>query len=99
MQSKTAAIIREGEEGTLPTKIQNILWDNTIDFEKRFQSWWNLLNFTYDLIESKATAFVLTIGNALLYTIYSVIVLGLNHNGTVLYPFEHRVWAKKNGDK
>ncbi|XP_075302889.1 uncharacterized protein LOC142365708 [Opisthocomus hoazin] len=99
MQSMTAAIIREGEEGTLPTEIQKVIWDNAIDFEKKFQSWWYLANFTYNPIESKATAFVLTIRNASVYTIYLIIALGLNHNGTVLYPIEHRVWAKKDGDK
>jgi len=99
MQSMTAAIIREGEEGTLPTEIRKVIWDNAIDFEKKFQSWWYLVNFTYDPTESKATAFVLTIQNASVYTIHPIIALGLNTNGTVLYPIEHRVWAKRDGDK
>ena len=34
-----------------------------------------------------------------MYTIYPTIALVLNHNGTVLYPFEHRVWAQQNGNK
>ncbi|KAK4806952.1 hypothetical protein QYF61_027319 [Mycteria americana] len=90
MQSMVAAIIREGEEGTLPTEIQKVIWDNATEFEKEFQSWWYLVNFTYDPISNKTTAFVLTIHNALVYTIYPIIALGLNHNGTVLYPLEHR---------
>ncbi|XP_074424622.1 uncharacterized protein LOC141735547 [Larus michahellis] len=99
MQSMTAAIIREGEEGTLPTEIRKVIWDNAIEFEKKFQSWWYLVNFTYDPIESKATAFVLTIRNALVYTIYPIIALGLNHQGAILYPIEHRVRAQQNENK
>ncbi|KAK4811143.1 hypothetical protein QYF61_019774 [Mycteria americana] len=99
MQSMVAAIIREGEEGTLPTEIRKVIWDNATKFEKEFQSWWYLVNFTYDPINNKATAFVLTIHNASVYTIYPIIALGLNHNGTVLYPLEHRVWAHRNGNK
>ena len=99
MQSMVAAIIREGEEGTLPTEIRKVIWDNATKFEKEFQSWWYLVNFTYDPISNKATAFVLTIHNASVYTIYPIIALGLNHNGTVLYPLEHRVWAHRNGNK
>lgn len=46
-----------------------------------------------------ATVFVLTIHNASVYAIYQIIVLGLNHNGAILYPLEHRVWAPKDGNK
>ena len=99
MQSMVAAIIREGEEGTLPTEIRKVIWDNATEFEKEFQSWWYLVNFTYDPISTKATAFVLTIRNASTYTIYPIIALGLNHNGAILYPLEHRVWAQRNGNK
>ncbi|XP_076185054.1 uncharacterized protein LOC143156043 [Aptenodytes patagonicus] len=99
MQCMVAAIIREGEEGTLPTEIRKVIWDNATKFEKEFQSWWYLVNFTYDPINNKATAFVLTIHNASVYTIYPIIALGLNHNGAILYPLEHRVWAQQNGNK
>ncbi|XP_063177384.1 uncharacterized protein LOC134508994 isoform X1 [Chroicocephalus ridibundus] len=99
MQSMTAAIIREGEEGTLPTEIRKVIWDNAIEFERKFQSWWYLVNFTYDPTESKATAFVLTIRNASVYTIYPIIALGLNHHGAILHPVEHRVWAQQNENK
>ncbi|XP_076194341.1 uncharacterized protein LOC143160464 [Aptenodytes patagonicus] len=99
MQSMVAAVIREGEEGTLPTEIRKVIWDNATKFEKEFQSWWYLVNFTFDPINNKATAFVLTIHNASVYTIYPIIALGLNHNGTILYPSEHRVWAQQNGNK
>ncbi|KAK4806434.1 LOW QUALITY PROTEIN: hypothetical protein QYF61_013927 [Mycteria americana] len=57
------------------------------------------VDFTYDPTDGKATAFVLTIRNALVYTIYPIIALGLNHNGAILYPSEHRVWAQHNGNK
>ncbi|KAK4820012.1 hypothetical protein QYF61_017391 [Mycteria americana] len=99
MQSIIAVIIQEGEEGTLPTEIRKVIWDNATEFEKEFQSWWYPVNFTYVPTDGKATAFVLTIHNASVYTIYQIIVLGLNHNGTVLYPLEHRVWAQQNGNK
>ncbi|KAK4828276.1 hypothetical protein QYF61_024941 [Mycteria americana] len=99
MQSMVAAIVREGEEGTLPTEIRKVIWHNATKFEKEFQSWWYLINFIYDPISNKATAFVLTIHNASVHTIYPIIALGLNHNGTVLYPLERRVWAHRNGNK
>ncbi|XP_075346030.1 uncharacterized protein LOC142403701 [Mycteria americana] len=94
VQSTVAAIVREGEEGTLPTEIQKVIWDNVTEFEKRFQSWCCLVNFTYDRSDTEATAFVLTIRNASVYTIYPIIALGLNRSGTVLCPLEHRVWNK-----
>uniref|UniRef100_A0A8C3PND6 Uncharacterized protein n=1 Tax=Calidris pygmaea TaxID=425635 RepID=A0A8C3PND6_9CHAR len=99
MQSTVAAIIREGAEGTLPTEIRKVIWDNATEFERKFQSWWHLINFTYDSINNKATAFVLTIRDASVYTIYPIIALGLNHNETILYPLEHRVRAQWNGNK
>ena len=99
VQSTVAAIVKEGEGGTLSTEIRKVTWDNTTKFEREFQSWWHLVNFTYNPTNSKATAFVLTIRNASVYTIYPIIALGLNHHGTVLYPLEHRVWAQQNGNK
>ncbi|XP_054666927.1 uncharacterized protein LOC129199870 [Grus americana] len=99
MQSVAASIIREGEEGTLPTEIRKIVWDSATDFEKELQSWWSLVNFTYDPVTNTATTFVLTISNATIYSIYPIVALGLNHNGTILYPSEHRVWARKMNEK
>ncbi|XP_075595325.1 uncharacterized protein LOC142599343 [Balearica regulorum gibbericeps] len=99
MQSVAASIIREGEEGTLPTEIRKIIWDSATDFEKELQSWWSLVNFTYDPVTNTATTFVLTISNATKYSIYPIIALGINHNGTILYPSEHRVWARKMNEK
>ncbi|XP_069631209.1 LOW QUALITY PROTEIN: uncharacterized protein [Haliaeetus albicilla] len=98
-QSVAASIIREGEEGILPTEIRKIIWDSATDFEKELQSWWNLVNFTYDPVTNLATIFVLTIYNATIYPIYPIIALGLNHNGTILCPSEHRVWARKVDEK
>lgn len=34
MQSMVEAIIRESEDGTLPTEIRKIFWDNETKFEK-----------------------------------------------------------------
>ncbi|XP_074992061.1 uncharacterized protein LOC142074943 [Calonectris borealis] len=95
MQSVTASIIREGEEGIFPTEIRKIIWNNANDFEKKLQSWWNLVNFTYDPTTNTVTTFVLTICNASIYVIHPVVALGLNHDGTLLYPSEHRAWARK----
>ncbi|XP_063277375.1 uncharacterized protein LOC134563397 [Prinia subflava] len=99
MQSVAASIIREGEEGTFPTEFRKIIWDSATDFEKDFQSWWKLVNFTYDPSTNMATAFVLTIQNASVYSVFPVIALGLNHDGAVLYPSEHREWARQVGKK
>lgn len=95
IKSTVAAIIREGEGVTLPTEIQKVIWDNTNRFEREFQSWWHLVNFTYNSFDNKATTFVLTIHNASVYAIYSIVVLGLNHSES-LYPLENRVWAQQN---
>lgn len=99
MQSVAASIIREGEEGTFPTEIRKIIWDSATDFEKEFQSWWNLVNFTYDPSTNTATAFVLTIRNASVHSIFPIIALGLNHDGAILCPFEHREWARQISEK
>ncbi|XP_042636068.1 uncharacterized protein LOC117005032 [Catharus ustulatus] len=99
IQSVAASIIREGEKGILPTEICKIIWDSAIDFEKEFQSWWNLVNFTYDPSTNTATAFVLTIRNASVHSIFPIISLGLNHDGAVLYPSEHREWARQISGK
>lgn len=54
-----------------------------------FQSWWNLANFTYDLIQDSVTAFVMTTAQASVYTIYPIIALGINHDKSVLYLTDH----------
>ncbi|RMC21035.1 hypothetical protein DUI87_01891 [Hirundo rustica rustica] len=52
MQSVAAAVIREGGEGIFPAEIRKIVWDNASDMEREFQSWWVLVNFTYNLVTS-----------------------------------------------
>ena len=89
---------KEGEEVILPTEIQKLIWNNVTRFEKKFQAWWYLVSFTHDPFNNRATAFVLTIHNASVYTIYPI-ALGLNRDGTVLYPLEHREWAQQVGNK
>lgn len=95
IQSVAASIIREGEEGTLPTEIQEIVWDSATDLERELHSRWTLVNFTYDPDTNTATTFLLAIYNVSIYSIHLVIALGLYHNGAVLHPFEHRIWAQK----
>ena len=47
IQSIVAAIIKEGEGGTLPTEIRKLIWDNASEFERfcifRFGGWLNRL--------------------------------------------------------
>ncbi|XP_042656327.1 uncharacterized protein LOC122154120 [Tyto alba] len=99
MQATAALIIREGNEGIFPVEIRKAVWDKATNFERKFQSWWTMVNFTYDPTTNTATAFVLTIRNATVYVIHPIIALGLNHKDTVLYPSEHRAWARKVNEK
>ncbi|XP_061873044.1 uncharacterized protein LOC133628652 isoform X2 [Colius striatus] len=94
MQSVAALIIREGGKVIFPTEIQKVVWNSATNLEKELQSWWTLVNFTYDPITDTATAFVLTVCNASIYVIHPIIALGLNHNRTVLCPSEHRTWTQ-----
>ena len=52
---------RIGQEQCVTREFQKVIWDNATEFEKRFQSWWHLVNFTFDPLSNTATAFVLTI--------------------------------------
>ena len=90
VQSVAAAVIREGEEGIFPAEIRKIVWDNASKMERELQSWWVLVNFTYDPVLNTVTAFVLSIHNASVSLIHPIVTLRLNHEGTVLYPSEHR---------
>ena len=96
VQSTVAVIVR-GERNTLLTEVGKVIWDNATKFEKKFQSWWHLVNFVYNPTNSKDIAFVLRTCNASVYTIYQIIVLGLKHHGIVPCPLEHRVLAQQNG--
>lgn len=93
MQSVAASVIRDGGEGIFPAEIRKVVWDNASDLEKELQSWWALVN--YDPMTSMVTAFVLTIYDASVSLIHPIVALGLNHEGTILYPSEHRMWARK----
>ncbi|RMC21090.1 hypothetical protein DUI87_01947 [Hirundo rustica rustica] len=63
MQSVAAAVIREGGEGIFPAEIRKIVWDNASDMERELQSWWVLVNFTYNLVTSPKTAPKRTFGS------------------------------------
>lgn len=99
MQSTASLIIREGNEGYFPIEIREAVWNNATKLEKKLQSWWTLVNFTYDPITNTTTAFVLAIRNATVYMIHPIVALGLNYEGTVFYPSEHRVWARMVKEK
>lgn len=62
---------------TLTTEIQKVIRNNANKFEIEFQSSWHLVNFSYNTSDNKATAFVLTIHNASVYAIYSIVALEL----------------------
>ncbi|XP_037995592.1 uncharacterized protein LOC119702133 [Motacilla alba alba] len=95
MQSVAAAVIREGGEGIFPAELRKIVWDSASDMERELQAWWMLVNFTYNSMTNKVTAFVLTIHNASVSLIHPIVPLGLNHEGTVLYPSGHRTRARE----
>ncbi|OWK60872.1 hypothetical protein RLOC_00000527 [Lonchura striata] len=99
IQSTAALIIREGSEGVFPAEIRKVVWDSATDFKRDLQSWWTMINFTYDPTTNTATAFVLAIRNATVHTIHPIVALGLSHEKSVLYPSEHRAWAWKNQGK
>ncbi|RMC21834.1 hypothetical protein DUI87_02705 [Hirundo rustica rustica] len=50
-----------------------IVWDNASDMERELQSWWVLVNFTYNPVTSVVTAFVLTIHNASVDLIHPIV--------------------------
>lgn len=99
VHSITALIIREGEEGAFPTEIWKIVWDKATDLEQKLQSWWRMVNFPYDPTTNIVRTVVLSIRNASLYTIHPILALGVNHEGAVFYPLEHRRWAQRTGNK
>lgn len=99
MQSAVAAVVREGEESILLTEIWKVISDNATKFKREFQSWWCLANFTYDPINNRATAFVLTTHSASVYTTNPIMASGLNHNRTVLHSWEHRAWPQYTRNK
>lgn len=99
MQSTASLIIREGNEDVFLIEVREAVWNNATKLERKLQSWWTLVNFTYGPITNIATAFVLTIRNATVYVIHPIVALGLNHEGTVFYPSEHRVWAQMVKEK
>ncbi|XP_074667130.1 uncharacterized protein LOC141917660 [Strix aluco] len=99
MQIVISDILREGEEGILPTEIRKIIWDKAKPQERELQSWWKLVNFTYERQDDKIIAFVLTVVEAAQHSIYPVTSIGLNHGGMIISPVGHGRWAWKQGDK
>jgi len=95
----TAAIVREGEQGILHLEIRKVIWENATKFEKNFQSWWKLLNFTYNPFNNIATAFVLTISEATVYDIYPIVALGIFLSETLVHPLEHEKWARQSKNR
>lgn len=98
LQSVAAAIIREGETGLFPQEVGAIIARNhtTTDFEKTYQAWWKLVNFTYNPFQREITAFVLATEHAKVLDTFPVLSLGTIHQGVVVRLMGHNVWAKSN---
>lgn len=58
MQTVAASIVREGEEGTFPTEMWEIVWDCGTYFKREVQSWLSLVNFTFDPDTNTDTTFL-----------------------------------------
>ncbi|XP_064007761.1 uncharacterized protein LOC135179645 isoform X2 [Pogoniulus pusillus] len=99
VQSVVAGILRDGESGVLPTEIRKIVWDAATEKERQLQAWWRLVNFTHDQVLNAVIAHVLTVAEAHIEKVYPIVALGVNTNGSVVYPLEHRMWARVWGGK
>ncbi|XP_066405256.1 uncharacterized protein [Molothrus aeneus] len=94
VQSVVAGILRDGDNGVLPTEIRKIVWDAATEKERQLQAWWRLVNFTHDQALNAVIAHVLTVAEARIEKVYPIVALGVNTNGSVVYPLEHRMWAR-----
>ncbi|XP_059701393.1 uncharacterized protein LOC132326766 [Haemorhous mexicanus] len=94
VQSVVAGILREGDNGVLPTEIRKIVWDAATEKERQLQAWWRLVNFTHDQALNAVVAHVLTVAEARIEKVYPIVALGVNTNGSVVYPLDHRMWAR-----
>ncbi|XP_068023774.1 uncharacterized protein [Melanerpes formicivorus] len=99
VQSVVAGILRDGESGVLPTEIRKIVWDAATEKERQLQAWWRLVNFTHDQGRNAVIAHVLTVAEAHIEKVYPIVALGVNTNGSVVYPLEHRMWARVSGGR
>lgn len=99
VQSVVAGILRDGDNGVLPTEIRKIVWDAATDKERQLQAWWRLVNFTHDQVLDAVIAYVLTVAEARIEKVYPIVALGVNTNGSVVYPLDHRMWARVSDKK
>lgn len=99
VQSVVAGILRDGDNGVLPTEIRKIVWDAATDKERHLQAWWRLVNFTHDQVLDAVIAYVLTVAEARIEKVYPIVALGVNTNGSVVYPLDHRMWARVSDKK
>ncbi|NP_001159385.1 uncharacterized protein LOC422926 [Gallus gallus] len=99
VQSVIAGILRDGDNGILPTEIRKIVWDAATEKERQLQAWWRLVNFTHDQVLNSVIAHVLTVVEARIEKVYPIVALGINTNGSVVYPLDHRMWARVSDRK
>uniref|UniRef100_A0A8C3RGZ0 Uncharacterized protein n=1 Tax=Cyanoderma ruficeps TaxID=181631 RepID=A0A8C3RGZ0_9PASS len=99
VQSVVAGILRDGDNGVLPTEIRKIVWDAATEKERQLQAWWRLVNFTHDQALNAVIAHVLTVAEARIEKVYPIVALGVNTNGSVVYPMDHRMWARVSDGK
>ncbi|KAJ7403867.1 hypothetical protein WISP_148925 [Willisornis vidua] len=99
VQSVVAGILRDGDNGVLPTEIRKIVWDAATEKERQLQAWWRLVNFTHDQALNVVIAHVLTVVEARVEKVYPIVALGVNTNGSVVYPLDHRMWVRVSDGK
>ncbi|XP_067153359.1 uncharacterized protein [Apteryx mantelli] len=99
VQSVVAGILRDGDNGVLPTEIRKIVWDAATEKERQLQAWWRLVNFTHDQVLNAVIAYVLTVEDATIEKVYPIVALGINTNESVVYPLDHRMWARVSDKK
>ncbi|KAJ7405423.1 hypothetical protein BTVI_69131 [Pitangus sulphuratus] len=101
VQSVAAGILREGTSGILPQEVREVITRNssTIQFEKNYQAWWQLVNFTYNPQHEQIEAYVLTISAAKEKTIFPILTLEAIHQNVIVRPIDHNVWASYDHTK
>ena len=91
MQLFAATVIKEGKKRAFPDKICKIVCDKASEMKKWASILVGLGQFYLN--------FDLTIYDASVNLIHPIVTLRLNHEGTVLYASEYRMWAQEIEEK
>ncbi|OPJ70774.1 hypothetical protein AV530_017149 [Patagioenas fasciata monilis] len=84
------SILRDGDNGVLPTEIRKIVWDAATEKERQLQAWWRLVNFTHDQALNAVVAHVLTVAEARIEKVYPIVALGVMER--IKRVGEHHWW-------